>query len=169
MSATERHTCNTPPAIRGFWAWAGRRSAMSTALIFFYAEHLERSRPLRSLQLGVRRVAGSAIFFTALPQYQEGAGVPVSINDGHVGRGVPDAAANSSFNSGYGGIHNWQRQAICGERDQRRRPALGRADRGDQCRSGGKCRLRESRALFTVGLGCVSRYCWVLPARRTMA
>jgi kumamolisin len=33
--------------------------------------------------------------------YQAGAGVPTSLNDGHVGRGIPDVAANSSPNSGY--------------------------------------------------------------------
>jgi kumamolisin len=36
-----------------------------------------------------------------LPSYQTDAGIPVSINDGHVGRGVPDVAANASPNSGY--------------------------------------------------------------------
>jgi kumamolisin len=41
----------------------------------------------------------SAIF--PLPDYQVDAGVPVSVNDGHTGRGVPDVAANSSPNSGY--------------------------------------------------------------------
>jgi kumamolisin len=39
--------------------------------------------------------------FFALPPYQAGVGVPVSLNDGHVGRGVPDVAANASPNSGY--------------------------------------------------------------------
>jgi kumamolisin len=41
----------------------------------------------------------SAVF--PRPAYQVDAGVPASLNDGHVGRGVPDVAANSSFNSGY--------------------------------------------------------------------
>jgi len=36
-----------------------------------------------------------------LPPYQSAAGVPKSVNDGHVGRGVPDVAANASPNSGY--------------------------------------------------------------------
>lgn len=35
------------------------------------------------------------------PSYQVDAGVPASVNDGHVGRGVPDVAANASPNSGY--------------------------------------------------------------------
>ena len=36
-----------------------------------------------------------------LPVYQANAGVPKSVNDGHVGRTVPDVAANASPNSGY--------------------------------------------------------------------
>jgi kumamolisin len=52
----------------------------------------------------------SAIF--ELPSYQVDAGVPVSLNDGHRGRGVPDVAANSSPNSGYpiildGSLSDW--------------------------------------------------------------
>jgi hypothetical protein len=43
----------------------------------------------------------------ARPAYQDFAGVPVSVNDGHVGRGVPDVAGNASYHSGYSGI-------ICG-------------------------------------------------------
>ena len=39
--------------------------------------------------------------FFAMPKYQLGAGVPVSLNDNHIGRGVPDVAANASPNSGY--------------------------------------------------------------------
>jgi kumamolisin len=39
--------------------------------------------------------------FFPLPAYQVGAGVPASINDGHLGRGVPDIAGNASNNSGY--------------------------------------------------------------------
>jgi kumamolisin len=35
------------------------------------------------------------------PYYQIDAGVPVSLNDGHTGRAVPDVAANGSPNSGY--------------------------------------------------------------------
>lgn len=35
------------------------------------------------------------------PWYQVDAGVPVSVNDGHRGRGVPDVSANASPNSGY--------------------------------------------------------------------
>jgi len=42
--------------------------------------------------------------FFALPSYQSAAGVPTSINDGHVGRGVPDVAGNASLNSGYFGL-----------------------------------------------------------------
>ena len=39
------------------------------------------------------------------PEYQSGAGVPVSINeDGRVGRGVPDVSANADPRSGYDGI-----------------------------------------------------------------
>ena len=36
-----------------------------------------------------------------LPPWQIGAGVPVSVNDGHVGRGIPDVAGNADPNSGY--------------------------------------------------------------------
>jgi hypothetical protein len=36
-----------------------------------------------------------------LPTYQTSAGVPHSLNDNHVGRGVPDVASNASANSGY--------------------------------------------------------------------
>jgi kumamolisin len=43
---------------------------------------------------------GISDYFT-LPDYQKSAGVPASLNDGHVGRGVPDVAANASPNSGY--------------------------------------------------------------------
>ncbi len=35
------------------------------------------------------------------PWYQIDANVPVSVNDGHRGRGVPDVSANASPNSGY--------------------------------------------------------------------
>ncbi len=35
------------------------------------------------------------------PSYQVDAGVPLSVNDGHRGRGVPDVSANASPNSGY--------------------------------------------------------------------
>lgn len=40
------------------------------------------------------------------PGYQVDANVPVSVNDGHRGRGVPDVAANASPNSGYPFILN---------------------------------------------------------------
>jgi kumamolisin len=39
--------------------------------------------------------------FFGLPAYQNSAGIPASVNDGHAGRGVPDVAANASPNSGY--------------------------------------------------------------------
>ena len=44
---------------------------------------------------------GGVSDFFPLPSYQQGVGVPVSANDQHVGRGVPDVAANASWNSGY--------------------------------------------------------------------
>jgi kumamolisin len=37
----------------------------------------------------------------ALPSYQQNAGVPVGLNGGQTGRGVPDVAFNASWNSGY--------------------------------------------------------------------
>jgi kumamolisin len=40
------------------------------------------------------------------PSYQVDANVPVSVNDGHRGRGVPDVSANASPNSGYPFILN---------------------------------------------------------------
>lgn len=43
--------------------------------------------------------------FFGLPAYQEGAGVPRSLNDHtHIGRGVPDVAGNASPNAAYTGI-----------------------------------------------------------------
>jgi hypothetical protein len=48
---------------------------------------------------------GGVSDFFAVPSYQSSAGVPPSINDNtHRGRGVPDVAANASFNAGYTGI-----------------------------------------------------------------
>ena len=49
---------------------------------------------------------GGVSCFFAKPSYQDGAGVPASVNpDHHVGRGVPDVAGNASPNSGYSGIY----------------------------------------------------------------
>ena len=39
--------------------------------------------------------------FFSLPAYQVGAGVPLSANDGHQGRGIPDIAGNADPASGY--------------------------------------------------------------------
>ncbi len=47
---------------------------------------------------------GVSDHFRWLPPYQVGAGVPVSLVDGHVGRGVPDVSGNASYNSGIKGI-----------------------------------------------------------------
>jgi kumamolisin len=47
---------------------------------------------------------GGVSAFFPLPSYQSEAGVPRSLNDNHVGRGVPDVAANASLHSGYSGI-----------------------------------------------------------------
>jgi hypothetical protein len=45
---------------------------------------------------------GGVSDFFALPAYQQGAGVPTSVNNSkHTGRGLPDVAANASWNSGY--------------------------------------------------------------------
>jgi kumamolisin len=44
---------------------------------------------------------GGVSAYFAQPAYQFGAGVPPSLVDGHVGRGVPDVAANASWDSGY--------------------------------------------------------------------
>jgi hypothetical protein len=53
---------------------------------------------------------GVSDFFTSTSayanefSYQNETSVPVSVNDGHIGRGVPDVAANASLNSGYSGL-----------------------------------------------------------------
>jgi kumamolisin len=47
---------------------------------------------------------GGVSAFFPLPSYQSAAGIPVSLYNGSVGRGVPDVAGNASFNSGYSGI-----------------------------------------------------------------
>jgi kumamolisin len=47
---------------------------------------------------------GGVSAFFPKPSYQARAGVPVSLYNGTVGRGVPDVAANASANSGYSGI-----------------------------------------------------------------
>ena len=47
---------------------------------------------------------GISDHFNSLPSWQAAAGVPQSVNDGHVGRGIPDVSANASLNSGYSGI-----------------------------------------------------------------
>ncbi len=45
---------------------------------------------------------GGVSYFFPVPSYQQSVSVPVSVNgDGQVGRGVPDVAANASWNSGY--------------------------------------------------------------------
>jgi kumamolisin len=44
---------------------------------------------------------GGVSDFFPQPWYQVDANVPVSVNDGHRGRGVPDVSANASANSGY--------------------------------------------------------------------
>jgi kumamolisin len=49
---------------------------------------------------------GGVSDYFPLPWYQIDANVPVSVNDGHRGRGVPDASANASPNSGYPFILN---------------------------------------------------------------
>jgi kumamolisin len=50
----------------------------------------------------IHAVTGGGISdFFPLPPFQLAASVPVSINDGHRGRGVPDIAGNASPNSGY--------------------------------------------------------------------
>jgi kumamolisin len=44
---------------------------------------------------------GGVSAYFAQPAYQAGAGVPRSLVDRHIGRGVPDVAANGSYDSGY--------------------------------------------------------------------
>jgi Pro-kumamolisin, activation domain len=44
---------------------------------------------------------GGVSDFFGLPSYQSNANIPRSLKDDHVGRGVPDVAANASPNSGY--------------------------------------------------------------------
>jgi kumamolisin len=47
---------------------------------------------------------GGVSDFFNLPSYQQNTEVPASINNGRVGRGVPDVAANASLNAGYSDI-----------------------------------------------------------------
>jgi kumamolisin len=49
---------------------------------------------------------GGVSDYFPLPWYQSDTNIPVSIKDGHRGRGVPDVAANASPNSGYPFILN---------------------------------------------------------------
>ena len=44
---------------------------------------------------------GGVSDFFPLPAWQTSAGVPASLNDGHVRRGMPDVAGNADENSGY--------------------------------------------------------------------
>jgi kumamolisin len=45
---------------------------------------------------------GGVSYFFPVPSYQQAIAIPASVNaDGQVGRGVPDVAANASYNSGY--------------------------------------------------------------------
>jgi hypothetical protein len=50
---------------------------------------------------GAGASGGGVSDFFPQPGYQIDANVPVSVNDGHRGRGVPDISANASPNSGY--------------------------------------------------------------------
>jgi kumamolisin len=56
----------------------------------------------------------SAFFKAHLPAWQQGVNVPPSINDGTIGRGVPDVAGNASLNSGYQLIFNRSSTVIGG-------------------------------------------------------
>ncbi len=52
-------------------------------------------------------ITGGGVSVTwALPDYQGKAGVPASLNNGHIGRGVPDIAGNADPDSGYNLILN---------------------------------------------------------------
>ena len=68
-----------------------------------------------------------------LPSYQVDAGVPAWLKDGHVGRGVPDVAANGSYNSGNNIIINGTRRWGM---DERGVASVGRADRAIDAASG---------------------------------
>ena len=57
---------------------------------------------------------GGVSDFFPPPGYQTDAAIPVSINDGHHGRGVPDVSANASPNSGYPFIFNGGSQVANG-------------------------------------------------------
>ncbi len=50
---------------------------------------------------GSGATGGGISDFFPQPWYQVDAAIPVSLNDGHKGRGVPDVSANASPNSGY--------------------------------------------------------------------
>ena len=91
--------CRTRPAIPGCWLRAARQSVISLA------RPATNGRGTNTFTFGGFTGSGasgggiSALF--PQPGYQVDAGVPVSVNDGHRGRGVPDVSANASPNSGY--------------------------------------------------------------------
>ena len=49
-----------------------------------------------------------------VPDFQKDANLPVSVNDGHAGRGVPDVAADADPNSGYTVYVNGQQEVVGG-------------------------------------------------------
>ena len=59
------------------------------------------SPPSQPQVQGQGATGGGVSAYFAQPSWQIGVGVPKSLVDGHVGRGVPDVAANASPNSGY--------------------------------------------------------------------
>jgi kumamolisin len=54
---------------------------------------------------GSGATGGGVSAYFGLPAYQVNANIPRSLNGGGVGRGVPDVAANASWNSGYRSIY----------------------------------------------------------------
>ena len=64
---------------------------------------------------GAGATGGGISDYFDIPDYQKGAGVPASLNDGkRIGRGCPDVAANASPNSGFHVTVNGQSANGCG-------------------------------------------------------
>ena len=94
-------------------------------------------------------VANANSIFNQLPDYQNGIGVPASVNDGRtVGRGVPDVAGNASTNSGYRNIFV-NGVAQVGSGTSAVTPSLRRAYCSHQCYAGERAGFLN-RALYSL-------------------
>ena len=105
---------------------------------------------------GAPRAAASAISSRCRPTRSR-PGVPASVNPGHrVGRGVPDVAANASYNAGYSGIfHNGA--PMIGNGTSASAAAVGGLRRQAQRRDGHAHRLHQPDPVLE-GLDGVPRH-----------